>query len=118
MADRYSCFLELAGNDYSFYAFEGMKVSRNRTLHVTSTRFDEPRCVALVTDSESAVAIHGEESPGQTVFVGGRDQATLKRVRASLEERGFASRGIRISQARPRPTFAIGQSAVRVFSSS
>lgn len=36
----------VAADDFSFYAFEGIK-SKNGDLHITSTRFDEPRCVTL-----------------------------------------------------------------------
>jgi len=32
----------IAGWDHSFYTFEGIKTARNLSLHITSTRFDEP----------------------------------------------------------------------------
>ena len=79
----------IAGNDLSLYLFEGIRDENNRELHITSTRFDEPRCADLVADSPRAIAIHGEECPDETVFLGGRDQALLNRVRDSLAAAGF-----------------------------
>ncbi len=80
----------IAGDDLSFYAFEGTKLTGNRALHITSTRFDEPECVALVTASPRAISVHGEESKRQVIFLGGRDEAILRRVRDSLIARGFS----------------------------
>ena len=79
----------IAGDDYSFYAFEGIKASRNRDLHLTSSRFDEPRGIGLAAVSKSAIAIHGEKSIKKVVFVGGLDKETLERIRDSLPCRGF-----------------------------
>jgi len=42
----------IAGSEYSVYCFEGLKPSGNSVLHITSTRFDEPRCVDLVSASD------------------------------------------------------------------
>lgn len=79
----------IARDDLSFYAFEGIKSTGNRELHITSTRFDEPQCMVLVTASRRAIAIHGEDSEQEVVFLGGRDEAMLKRLRDSLISRGF-----------------------------
>jgi phage replication-related protein YjqB (UPF0714/DUF867 family) len=79
----------IAADDFSCYAFEGIKSRRNRDLHITSTRFDEPRSVALLQASTSAICIHGESSQGQVVYLGGRDEESLRRLRASLEQGGF-----------------------------
>ena len=79
----------MAAPDYSFYALEGIKGSRNRVLHVTSTNFDEPRCLSLVTFADRVVAIHGEDSKEKVVLLGGRDELTFARLRTSLEQHGF-----------------------------
>src|SRR5829696_1494373 len=52
----------IAGTAFSFYAFEGTRSNNNRDLHITSTRFREPRCEALVAASPFAITIHGEDS--------------------------------------------------------
>jgi phage replication-related protein YjqB (UPF0714/DUF867 family) len=82
----------IAGDDLSFYVFEGMKARGNRYLHITSVRFDEPRCVAIVSASEKAISIHGTDRPGSVVFLGGRDGDNVERLRTALEERGYCAR--------------------------
>ena len=79
----------IAADEFSFYAFEGIKSAGNLDLHITSTRLDEPRCVELVRTSLRAISIHGEDSNDQVVFLVGRDAATLNRIRESLSSRGF-----------------------------
>ena len=79
----------IAGAKYSFYAFEGIRAKGNRDLHVTSVRFDEPECVALVAASSRAIAIHGEGSTDPFVHLGGRDEETVDRLRICLERGGF-----------------------------
>jgi len=40
---------KLADKDLSLAMFEGIKRNANRELHITSTNFDEPRCLSIVT---------------------------------------------------------------------
>ena len=79
----------IAGDDLSFYAFEGIKRRHNGTLHITSSRFDEPRCMKLVEAATRAISVHGENSAKMVVFLGGRDTATIERLRVSLQRHGF-----------------------------
>ena len=79
----------IARDELSFYVFEGIRQSGNQKLHITSTRLDEPRCIALVTASPSAIAVHGEDSGKETAFLGGLDEAVLNRLRDSLMAEGF-----------------------------
>lgn len=66
--------IAIAGDDLSFGAFEGIKGTGNSLLHITSTNFDEPRCLELILAHRYVVTIHGEENTSQTVFLGGRDE--------------------------------------------
>ncbi len=80
----------IAGDDLSFYAFEGKKTTGNGDLHITSTRIDEPKGLALVKASERAIAIHGEnDDEQQVVFIGGRDAALCARLRDELVKNDF-----------------------------
>lgn len=80
----------IAGDDLSFYAFEGKKTTGNGDLHITSARIDEPQGLALVETSERAIAIHGENNDEQQiVFLGGRDAALCARLRDELVKCGF-----------------------------
>lgn len=79
----------IAGNDLSFYAFEGIKAAGNGDLHITSHRFDEPKCLAIVTASSRVISIHGENSERRVVFLGGKDRNALNALRDSLTDHGF-----------------------------
>jgi phage replication-related protein YjqB (UPF0714/DUF867 family) len=80
----------IAGKDYSFYAFEGIKNDGNRSLHITSTHFDEPTCLALISKADRVLAIHGEEEEeGEAIYLGGRDEACINRMRETLVRHGF-----------------------------
>jgi phage replication-related protein YjqB (UPF0714/DUF867 family) len=81
----------VAAEDFSFYAFEGLKPRGNADLHITSTRFDEPLCLELVAVSHVIVTLHGEgsEENGEVIFLGGLDDELGSRFRLSLEARNF-----------------------------
>jgi phage replication-related protein YjqB (UPF0714/DUF867 family) len=81
---------EVANNDLSLALFEGIKRKGNKHLHITSTNFDEPRCVELVQESDTVVAIHGEGSFEPSVFLGGKDDELGVQLKAALERYGYA----------------------------
>lgn len=81
---------EVAGDDLSLALFEGLKPDGgNRRLHLTSTKFDEPRCVELVLGAGAVVAIHGEASSEPWVFMGGRDHKLGAHLKKVLEGHGY-----------------------------
>ena len=79
----------IAGSDLSFYTFRGIRRTRNGELHITSHRFNEPRCVALVAEAQKVISIHGEKSKRAVVFLGGRDEELRNVLTESLTSRGF-----------------------------
>ncbi len=81
---------EVAKNDLSLAIFEGIKSKNNKRLHITSTNFDEPRCVELVQKADTVIAIHGEGSDELSVFLGGRDVELGAKLKSVLEWRGYA----------------------------
>jgi phage replication-related protein YjqB (UPF0714/DUF867 family) len=85
----------IAGQDFSFYAFRGLKPPGSR-LHITSTNFDEPLCVDLVTTHERALAIHGWGESGERMCIGGRDNGLVAALTASL-----VTAGIKVEDATP-----------------
>lgn len=89
----------IARDDYSFYAFVGLRPRRN--LHITSTFFDEPQALKLVTSAETAVAIHGrlDRSDPETVWIGGRDADLGKSIASALEALGFRA----VTEGHPLP---------------
>lgn len=81
----------IAGDDFSFYSFEGIQCRNNYTdLHITSTNFDEPKAVEAVSRGDIVLSIHGQRDETRSfVIIGGLDLDLCARSRASLEEAGF-----------------------------
>lgn len=79
----------IAGGDHTFYALEGMKTSGNKTLHITSTVFDEPLGIEIVCNSEIILSIHGCSEMKEAVYLGGLDQTLKGRIAKKLAENGF-----------------------------
>jgi phage replication-related protein YjqB (UPF0714/DUF867 family) len=80
----------IAGQEFSSYLFEGTRSHDNYArLHLTSRRFDEPRCLALVRQVETVVAIHGCEDLAGRVYVGGLDTVLGAAITAALAADGF-----------------------------
>ncbi len=80
----------IAGDEHGFYAFEGRKPRLNRILHLTSTRFDEPRALALARRSRLVVTIHGCGEARDVVYVGSRCASLLEHTTTILGQWGFA----------------------------
>lgn len=80
---------QIAGDELSYAVFEGKKSKHNSRLHITSTNFDEPRCLTLVMRTDNVLAIHGEKSEEPIIFLGGRDAVVGARVREALTEAGY-----------------------------
>lgn len=79
----------IAGWSYSLYAFDGIRLSGNDLLHITSTLFDEPKCLNLIQSSDHVLAIHGCEGTEPMVFVGGLHMEWGNHIIAALREAGF-----------------------------
>jgi phage replication-related protein YjqB (UPF0714/DUF867 family) len=84
--------LAVAGADLSYYLFEGIKAQGNKDLHITSTHFDEPGCLALIQISENVVAIHGERSDDKVVYLGGLDEQLKGHLMTALREHDFMAK--------------------------
>jgi phage replication-related protein YjqB (UPF0714/DUF867 family) len=79
----------IAGDDHSFYTLEGVKDAGNRTLHITSTAFDEPTALAIVCYSEIIISVHGCADPKPLIHLGGLDQEVRERIGKKLCRAGF-----------------------------
>jgi phage replication-related protein YjqB (UPF0714/DUF867 family) len=80
----------VAGNDLSFYTFQGLKPSENETLHLTSHRFDEPLAMEAVSAAHWVLAIHGERSQEEVfVMVGGLWDGFQAKLTAAFREAGI-----------------------------
>jgi phage replication-related protein YjqB (UPF0714/DUF867 family) len=82
----------IAGEDFNLYLFEGVRQAGNfASLHLTSHRFDEPRCVNLLSNCDHVVAVHGCAGDRQEVLVGGLDEALKSAIAGSLSAIGVAT---------------------------
>jgi phage replication-related protein YjqB (UPF0714/DUF867 family) len=79
----------IAADRHSLYRFEGCKKANNRGLHITSTKFNEPRCLDLIAASDTVIAVHGLKGHVERVDVGGLDAKLRDRIAANLQRAGF-----------------------------
>jgi phage replication-related protein YjqB (UPF0714/DUF867 family) len=79
----------IAADELSFYSFCGIKPGNNQDLHITSTRFDEPRCRALLATAHSVLTVHGEKSMADVVYLGGLDEVLGAHLQRALSASGF-----------------------------
>jgi phage replication-related protein YjqB (UPF0714/DUF867 family) len=81
----------IGGTGFRIYCFEGTKPNNNRHLHITSTNFDEPEGLKLVSACDHVVALHGCEDGEETIYLGGRDTALRDAIRDNLNAAGFTT---------------------------
>lgn len=79
----------VAGQEYTFYSFVGLKLDDNWELHLSSINFDEPVGANLVQNSEVTIVLHGCSDEGKIVYLGGLDKTLQNKVRRSLKKSGF-----------------------------
>jgi phage replication-related protein YjqB (UPF0714/DUF867 family) len=79
----------LAGSDYSFYAFKGIKKTGNKILHLTCNGYDEPIGLKISKNAFIVISVHGARDKGEMVFVGGKNQELKQRITHALRAAGF-----------------------------
>ena len=85
----------IAKSDYTLYCFEGLKPGRPHSdLHITSSRFNEPRGLRIATSAEVVVGVHGckDEAGEDVVLLGGRHFALRDLVAEELRRAGFRAK--------------------------
>ncbi len=83
----------IAGTDYSFYSFEGLKADGNGVLHIESHLFDEPRALGAVKKANIIITVHGQiDRKEEFVMVGGLDDGLRSEIQRQLEAAGFQTR--------------------------
>ena len=81
--------IAIAGNDLPFYLFEGIRKSANQDLHIPSTRFNDPDCLELLRQCQTALVIHGCKGRESVVLVGGSEIGLRQRMLEALSSNGF-----------------------------
>jgi phage replication-related protein YjqB (UPF0714/DUF867 family) len=83
----------IAGMDYSFYSFEGLRADGNSALHIESHLFDERRALEAVERADIVVTVHGQiDQKEEFVMVGGLHESLGSKIKQQLEATGFKTR--------------------------
>lgn len=83
---------DAAGAGHSLYLFEGLQSTSFHHLHITSSRFDEPRAVELAGTHRTIVTVHGCKGAGQFIYMGGLDYPLKGRLAQEFNKAGFDAR--------------------------
>ena len=77
---------EIAGDDLSFYCFEG----KNAGLHITSHQFDEPTALEASSKAQLVLTVHGHRARRDPfVVVGGLHDKLSERIKCVLSALDF-----------------------------
>ncbi len=89
----------IAGANYSFYSLRGLGHPRKHSdLHITSHKFNDPDCLALVAKSVVVVGIHGRQNgdgtkgewhDDQTTWLGGLHISLRRSIADALRQSEF-----------------------------
>ncbi|CAF1916965.1 poly-gamma-glutamate hydrolase family protein [Bacillus subtilis] len=76
---------------YSTYLFEGLRIPGASELHITSTNFDEPKALDLLSKHDLTISIHGYASSKKHTLVGGTDREKAAKITSLLTDAGFSA---------------------------
>lgn len=81
----------IAGVEFSYYLFEGVlpKARDSKKMHITSTKFDEPQGVKIISHHLTSLAIHGCVGKKPIIIVGGGDLEFRKKLMDELSNYGY-----------------------------
>ncbi len=83
----------IAGENYSYYSFDGLKSEGNGVLHIESHLFDEPRALQAVKKADVVITVHGQLNHQEGfIMVGGLHVDLRSEIRRRLEADGFQTR--------------------------
>lgn len=82
----------IAGRTHSYYAFKGIRSTKNHELHIASKRFEEPLALRLAKHSEMILTVHGCQGSQAVIFVGGRAEKIKQNLITALRKGGFDAR--------------------------
>jgi phage replication-related protein YjqB (UPF0714/DUF867 family) len=79
----------LAGEDFSFYAFEGIRSGNNGRLSLPLDRFEEPECARLLSRCGLAVVIQAMLGKNREVKLAGAHATLREQLGGVLKAAGF-----------------------------
>ena len=82
----------IAGCDYTFYAFKGLKKKGNKILHINSSNFDEALGLQTSENALVTISIHGSQDKAERIHIGGKNQELKQRIMYALRTGGYEAR--------------------------
>ena len=79
----------IAGCDYTFYAFNGLKKKGNKILHINSNNFDEALGLKTSKNALITISIHGSKDKTERIHIGGKNQELKQRILYALRTDGY-----------------------------
>ena len=80
----------LASDQFDCFVFRGIRKKECfKTLHVTSTHYDEPQCLGMVREAELAIAFHGCDGEESFLQLGGGSAAFSSHLSTLLKDSGY-----------------------------
>jgi phage replication-related protein YjqB (UPF0714/DUF867 family) len=86
----------IAGARHNLFTFAGLRARGNRDLHLSSSRFDHPECLEMLSRCALGLAVHGCKGD-RLIYVGG-----LETVLVDLLVRQLTAAGLPASSDVPR----------------
>ena len=80
---------EIAGKNFLFYSFTGIKKRGNSVLHISSTSFDEPSALEIACNANTVITIHGCSDKDEIIYAGGRNHELKLAISEKLTANGF-----------------------------
>ena len=87
----------IAADRHSLYCFESLSPrAKGDGLHITSTRFDEPRALRLIEASAIVIGVHGRKNgeDGAAIWVGGLHELLRDAICEALHSTGFRAKSV------------------------
>jgi phage replication-related protein YjqB (UPF0714/DUF867 family) len=92
--------------DLSYYLFEGClpTAHESQVLHITSRKFDEPKCLDLIKEFQNSLAIHGCLGRVPIIYIGGIDVDLKDKMLTELSQKGYPTKAGTGNYAGNNPT--------------
>ncbi len=74
---------------YNTYLFEGRKTTDNQSLFLRAIKFDEPKAVSLVKDSDYTVSVIGAAGDDEVTYIGGQNKLLAELLKLHLINKGY-----------------------------
>lgn len=82
---------EIAKTDYNYYIFIGLKASSYEEMHLTSSQFDDERCLSIIKNCSTVISIHGYKDLEGPILVGGLNHSLKEILCEEFKKNGISA---------------------------